>query len=92
MICSRPRATGQPLTKSRSLAKGADVIVRSAIHPIMGTRQGQRLYPYAYYSPERGPRSRRHGAPRSANYLMLTHLIPTDGATQQYPSRYRANH
>jgi len=67
------------------LAKWADVIVHSAIHPIMGPGKGSDMYPYAYYRqsavPDLGAMAQRAGA----NYLMLTHLIPPIGATQQYP-------
>jgi ribonuclease Z len=31
------------------LAKGADIIVHSAIHPIMGPGMGSDMYPYAFY-------------------------------------------
>jgi ribonuclease Z len=67
------------------LAKGADIIVHSAIHPIMGPGRGSDMYPYAYYRqstvPDLGAMAQRAGA----KYLMLTHLIPPIGATQQYP-------
>jgi ribonuclease Z len=67
------------------LAKAADVIVHSAIHPIMGPGKGSDMYPYAYYRqstvPDLGAMAQRAGA----KYLMLTHLIPPIGADQQYP-------
>jgi ribonuclease Z len=67
------------------LAKGADIIVHSAIHPIMGPGKGSDMYPYAYYRqsavPDLGAMAERAGA----KYLMLTHLIPPIGADQQYP-------
>ena len=67
------------------LAKGADIIVHSAIHPIMGPDKGSGMYPYAYYrqstAPDLGAMAKRAGA----KYLMLTHLIPPIGADQQYP-------
>jgi len=67
------------------LAKGADIIVHSAIHPIMGPGKGSTMYPYAYYrqstAPDLGAMAKRAGA----KYLILTHLIPPIGATQQYP-------
>ena len=68
-----------------TLAKGADIIVHSAIHPIMGPGRGSDMYPYAYYRqstvPDLGAMARRV----NAKYLMLTHLIPPIGASQQYP-------
>jgi len=67
------------------LAKGADVIVHSAIHPVMGPGKGSGMYPYAYYrqstAPDLGAMAERAGA----KYLILTHLIPPIGADQQYP-------
>jgi ribonuclease Z len=67
------------------LAKGADIIVHSAIHPIMGPDKGSGMFPYAYYrqstASELGAMAQRAGA----KYLMLTHLIPPIGADQQYP-------
>jgi len=67
------------------LAKGAEIIVHSAIHPIMGPDKSSGMYPYAYLRqssvPDLGAMARRAGA----KYLMLTHLIPPIGADQQYP-------
>jgi ribonuclease Z len=67
------------------LAKGADVIVHAAIHPIMGPGKGSDMYPYAFYRqasvPDLGAMAQRSGA----KYLVLTHLIPPIGAKQQYP-------
>jgi ribonuclease Z len=67
------------------LAEGADIIVHSAIHPIMGPGKGSGMYPYAYYrqstAPDLGAMAKRAGA----KYLVLTHLIPPIGANQQYP-------
>jgi ribonuclease Z len=67
------------------LAKGAEIIVHSAIHPIMGPGNGSGMFPYAYYRqstvPDLGAMAQRVGA----KYLMLTHLIPPVGADQQYP-------
>jgi len=67
------------------LAKGADIIVHSVIHPIMGPGMGSDMYPYAYYrqstATDVGAMAQRDGA----KYLMLTHLIPSLGANEQYP-------
>jgi len=67
------------------LAKGADIIVHSAIHPIMGPDKGSGMFPYAYLRqssvPDLGAMAERAGA----KHLMLTHLIPPIGADQQYP-------
>jgi ribonuclease Z len=67
------------------LAQGADIIVHSAIHPVMAPGKGSGLYPYAYLRqssvPDLAALARRAGA----KHLMLTHLIPSLGAEQQYP-------
>jgi ribonuclease Z len=67
------------------LAKGADVIVHSTIHPIMGPGKGSTMFPYAYFrqstAPDLGAMAQRAGV----KHLMLTHLIPPIGADQQYP-------
>jgi ribonuclease Z len=67
------------------LAQGADIIVHSAIHPIMGPDKGSGMFPYAYLRqssvPDLGAMAKRTGA----KHLMLTHLIPPIGADQQYP-------
>jgi len=74
-----------------TLAKGADIIVHSAIHPVMGPDHGSGMYPYAYYRqttvPDLGAMAQRAGA----KYLMLTHLIPPIGAAQQYPFKVPGN-
>ncbi len=73
-----------------TLAKGADVIVHSAIHPVMGPGLGSGMFPYAYYRqitvPDLGAMAQRAGA----KHLMLTHLIPPIGAVQQYPFKQKA--
>src|SRR4029077_343625 len=67
------------------LAKGADIIVHSAIHPVMAPDKGSGMFPYAYLRqssvPDLGAMAQRAGA----KHLMLTHLIPPLGADQQYP-------
>jgi ribonuclease Z len=67
------------------LAKGADIIVHSAIRPIMGPGMSSDMYPYAFYrqstTTDIGAMAQRDGA----KYLMLTHLIPSLGAEEQYP-------
>jgi ribonuclease Z len=67
------------------LARGADIIVHSTIHPVMGPDKGSGMFPYAFYrqstAPDLGAMAQRAGA----KYLVLTHLIPPLGAEQQYP-------
>jgi ribonuclease Z len=81
---------GPPRNSSTSdqverLAKGADIIVHSAIHPIMGPDKGSGMFPYAYYRqstvPDLGAMAERAGA----KHLMLTHLIPTDRSRPAIP-------
>src|SRR5262249_11216088 len=65
------------------LALGADVIVHSTIHPIMGPDKGSGFFPHAYFRQSNafdlGALAKRAGA----KYLMLTHLIPPLGAEKQ---------
>jgi ribonuclease Z len=67
------------------LAKSADVIVHSTIHPIMGPDKGSGFFPHAYFRQSNafdlGALAKRAGA----KYLMLTHLIPPLGAEKQGP-------
>jgi ribonuclease Z len=78
----RPFSTSAQVEK---LAKGADIIVHSAIHPIMGPNKGSTMFAYAYNrqstASDLGAMAKRAGA----RYLILTHLIPPIGADQQYP-------
>jgi ribonuclease Z len=80
-----PPRTSSASEQVEKLAKGADVIVHSAIHPIMGPNKGSGMFAYAYLRqssvPDLGAMAQRAGA----KYLMLTHLIPPIGADQQYP-------
>jgi len=67
------------------LAKGADVIVHSAIHPVMGPGKGSGFPPPIYYrqstATDLGAMAKRAGV----KHLMLTHLIPPMGAVKQGP-------
>lgn len=79
-----PRASSTS-DQVEKLAKGADIIVHSTIHPIMGPDKGSGMFPYAYYrqstAADLGAMAKRAGA----KYLMLTHLIPPIGADRQDP-------
>jgi ribonuclease Z len=79
-----PRASSTSDQVER-LAKGADIIVHSTIHPIMGPDKASGMYPYAYYRQSNafdlGAMAKRAGA----KYLMLTHLMPPIGADRQGP-------
>lgn len=70
------------------LAKGADIIVHSAVHPVMAPGKGSNMFAYAYNRqsniPDLGAMAKRTGA----KYLVLTHLVPPIGG-QQYPFTLR---
>lgn len=78
----RARSTSDQVER---LATGADIIVHSAIHPVMGPDNTSGMYPYAYYRQSNvfdlGAMAQRAGA----KHLMLTHLIPPIGADHQGP-------
>jgi ribonuclease Z len=67
------------------LARGADVIVHSAIHPILSPDRGSGFFPHAYHrqstAADLGAMSQRAGA----KHLVLTHLIPALGAVRHGP-------
>jgi ribonuclease Z len=65
------------------LAKGADIIVNTTIHPALSPESGATTPPAVYYrqsnATDLGAMAQRDGA----KYLMLTHLAPPIGATMQ---------
>lgn len=80
-------ATAPPRAHSTSdqvekLAKGADVIVHSTMHPILGPDKGSGFPPQSYYrqsiASDLGAMAQRVGA----KFLMLTHLAPSLGAAR----------
>lgn len=83
-ILAPPRASSTS-DQVEKLAQGADIIVHSTIHPIMGPDKGSGMFPYAFYrqstASDLGAMAKRVGA----KYLMLTHLIPALGAERQGP-------
>ncbi len=78
----RPSSTSQEVER---LANGADVIVHSTIHPVLGPDRGGGFFPHAYYrqstAADLGAMAQRAGV----RYLVLTHLIPALGADRQGP-------
>jgi ribonuclease Z len=76
----RPASTSEQVER---LAKGADVIVHSAIHPVMGPDGGSGMPPPIYLrqstATDLGAMAQRAGAKQ----LVLTHLIPPPGAERQ---------
>jgi ribonuclease Z len=67
------------------LANGADIIVHSTIHPILGPDRGSGFFAHAFYrqstARDLGAMAERAGA----KHLVLTHLIPAIGAERHGP-------
>jgi len=78
----RPTSTSAQVEK---LAMGADIIVHSTIHPVMGPDLDSGFPPPIFYrqstATDLGSMALRSGA----KHLMLTHLIPPLGAKNQGP-------
>ncbi len=78
----RPSSTSEQVEK---LAQGADVLVHSTIHPVMGPDKESGFPPPIYFrqsnAADLGALSKRAGV----KHLMLTHLIPPMGAPKQGP-------
>jgi ribonuclease Z len=79
-----PRASSTS-DEVEKLARGADVIVHSATHPILGLEKDSGYPSLLFYrqstATDLGAMAKRAGA----HYLMLTHLIPPLGAERQGP-------
>jgi ribonuclease Z len=77
-----PRASSTS-AQVETLAKGADMIVHSAIHPVMGPDRDSGMPPPIFLrqssASDLGAMAQRTGA----KHLVLTHLIPPPGASQQ---------
>jgi ribonuclease Z len=75
----RPHSTSDQVER---LARGADVIVHSTMHPVLGPDGGSGFPPQAYYrqsiAGDLGAMAQRIGA----KYLILTHLAPSLGAAR----------
>jgi ribonuclease Z len=76
----RSSSTSEQVEK---LAKGADIIVQSAIHPVMGPDKGSGMPPLIFYrqstATDIGAMAKRAGV----KHVMLTHIIPMLGAERQ---------
>jgi ribonuclease Z len=81
-----PRASSTS-AQVEALARGAQVIVHSVIHPVMGPDGGTGFPAPIYHrqstATDLGAMAQRSGA----QHLMLTHLIPPLGADRQGPYR-----
>ena len=77
-----PRASSTS-DQVEKLAKGADVIVHTTMHPVMGPDRGSGMPPVIFYrqsgATDLGAMAKRAGA----KYRMLTHLVPPIGAERQ---------
>ncbi len=75
-----PPRTHSTSDQVEKLAKAADIIVHSTIHPVLGPDRGSGFPAYAFYrqplTTDLGAMAKRVGA----KYLMLTHLAPSLGA------------
>ncbi|MBK9520214.1 MAG: hypothetical protein IPO13_00970 [Rhodocyclaceae bacterium] len=82
MLPPRKTSTSDEVEK---LAKGADIIVHSAVHPILAPEKGAGMPPVIYYrqsnATDLGAMAQRTGT----KHLMLTHLGPSLGAATQGP-------
>ena len=83
-VIAPPRATSTSDQVER-LAKRADVIVHSTMHPAMAPDKDSGMPPPVYYrqsgTADLGAMAKRVGA----KYLMLTHLAPSIGAVRHGP-------
>lgn len=83
-VFAPPRASSTSDQVER-LARGVDVIVHSAIHPVMAPDKGSGMPPAFYFrqstSADLGAMAKRAGA----KHLMLTHLIPPLNTVQHGP-------
>jgi ribonuclease Z len=83
-VLAPPRATSTSDQVER-LAQGADIIVHSTMHPVMGPDKDSGMPPHIFYrqsgTTDLGAMAKRVGA----KYLMLTHLGPPIGAVRQGP-------
>jgi len=81
----KPPRDSSTSAQVEKLAMGADIIVHSTIHPVMGPDKDSGFPPPIYYrqstATDLGAMAKRAGA----KHLMLTHLIPPMGAAKQGP-------
>lgn len=78
----RPSSTSAQVEK---LAMGADIIVHSTIHPVMGPGEGSGFPPPIYFRQSTATDLGAMAKRTNAKHLMLTHLIPPLSAKKQGP-------
>ena len=67
------------------LAKGADILVHSTIHPVLGPDKGSGFFPHAYYRQSNAFDLGRLAKHAGVKHLVLTHMAPPVGAAKQGP-------
>lgn len=81
----QPPRNGSTSSQVERLAEGADILVHSVIHPVMGPDGSTGFPPPIYFrqstATDLGSLSQR----ANVGHLMLTHLIPPLGASRQGP-------
>ena len=81
----KPPRESSTSVQVEKLSMGADIIVHSTIHPVMGPDKDSGFPPPIYFrqstATDLGAMAKRAGA----KHLMLTHLIPPLGAAKQGP-------
>jgi ribonuclease Z len=80
-----PPRTSSTSEEVEMLAKGADIVVHSTIHPVMGPDKDSGMSPPIFFrqstASDLGAMAKRAGI----KHVMLTHLIPPMGAARQGP-------
>src|SRR5436305_6239072 len=82
LVPPRASSTSEQVEK---LAKGVDIIVHSAFHPVMGPDQGSGFPPRSFYRQSLASALATLAQRVAAKNLMLTHLGPSLGAERQGP-------
>ncbi|MET0668626.1 MAG: hypothetical protein ABWY66_01355 [Xanthobacteraceae bacterium] len=78
-----PPRTSSTSAQVETLAKGADVIVHSAIHPVMGPDRDSGMPPPIFHRQSSASDLGAMAQRAVAKHLVLTHLIPPPGAPSQ---------
>jgi ribonuclease Z len=78
-----PPRTSSTSEQVETLAKGADVIVHSAIHPVMGPDRDSGMPPPIFHRQSSASDLGAMAQRAVAKHLVLTHLIPPPGAPSQ---------
>jgi ribonuclease Z len=80
-----PPRTSSTSDQVEMLARGADIVVHSAIHPALAPDRGSGFFPHAYYRQSAAADLGAMAQRARARYLVLTHLIPALGAERHGP-------